>query len=163
MNLSPAPSVKRKVLAYITHQEELLVFRQEDYPYFGIQVPGGSIESGEAIVDALLREVYEETGLKAVQVVDYLGSFWKVGQARMREYHAFHLQLTAPAPRRWRHYEEFSGARKGPIAFDFFWVPLGNADWTLFRGQEMVPWLRRSFPAAFPQPVIPQALTMGAR
>ena len=38
---------KRKVLAYITQGDRLLVFRQPDYLSWGVQVPGGSIEPGE--------------------------------------------------------------------------------------------------------------------
>ena len=57
----------RKVLAYITRGEEpdweILVFQQKDNPDSGIQVPGGTIESDEFIIDALYREIEEETGI----------------------------------------------------------------------------------------------------
>ena len=59
--------VKRKVLAYITRGQEkdleILVFEQKDKPNAGWQVPGGTIESDELIIDALYREIEEETGI----------------------------------------------------------------------------------------------------
>ena len=42
---------------------EILVFEQKDNPDAGLQVPGGTIESDELIIDALYREIEEETGI----------------------------------------------------------------------------------------------------
>ena len=59
--------LKRKVLAYITKEEEdgreILVFEQKDNPDAGLQVPGGTIEEDELLIDALYREIEEETGI----------------------------------------------------------------------------------------------------
>ncbi len=59
--------LKRKVLAYITRGEaphwELLVFEQKGQTEKGFQVPGGTIEKDELIIDALYREIEEETGI----------------------------------------------------------------------------------------------------
>jgi len=58
---------KRKVLAYITKGQgpslEILVFKHRDYPKAGLQVPGGTVEEGELLVDAMYREIAEETGI----------------------------------------------------------------------------------------------------
>ena len=131
-------SFKRKVLAYITQGDRLLVFRQPDYPTWGTQVPGGSIETGENYQDAVIREVFEETGLKDVRVVSYLGSLFTARPEHMRELHCYHLTLTQPAPETWRHYELHSTSRVGPIAFDFFWVPMRSKSFRLYRGHEMI-------------------------
>jgi ADP-ribose pyrophosphatase YjhB (NUDIX family) len=65
---------RHKVYAYITRAEQLLVFKQVDFPEAGIQIPGGTIESGELPEDAVLREAVEETGLERLHLVSYLGS-----------------------------------------------------------------------------------------
>ncbi len=131
-------SFKRKVLAYITDGDRLLVFRQPDYPTWGTQVPGGSIEAGENYETAVIREVLEETGLEDVRMVSYLGSMFTARPDHMRELHCYHLMLAKPAPETWRHYELHSTSRVGPIAFDFFWMPMGNPNFRLYRGHEMI-------------------------
>jgi ADP-ribose pyrophosphatase YjhB (NUDIX family) len=51
------------VLAYITCQQKLLVFRHSYEPEAGIQVPAGTIEEGEPPEQAVLCEAFAETGL----------------------------------------------------------------------------------------------------
>ncbi|MFZ4715820.1 MAG: NUDIX hydrolase [Bacteriovoracaceae bacterium] len=58
---------KTKVLAYI-HRDcnginEVLVFDHVDSPEAGTQVIGGTVEDGEDLREALLREIIEESGL----------------------------------------------------------------------------------------------------
>jgi len=48
--------LKRKVYAYITHANRLLVFLHVDVPDAGVQVPGGTVEEGEAPDEAVMRE-----------------------------------------------------------------------------------------------------------
>ena len=55
--------VKYKVFAYITNRQWLLLFTHLNAPEAGIQVPAGTIEAGESPEEAVLREVFEETGL----------------------------------------------------------------------------------------------------
>lgn len=69
------PETLRKVTAFITRSTEggtqLLTF---GHPTAGTQLPAGTVEAGEAIEAALLREVQEETGLSEVRVVRDLGT-----------------------------------------------------------------------------------------
>ena len=57
-----------KVLAYVVRGDDLLVFRHADFPTAGLQVPAGTVEPGEPPVEAVLREVREESGMAAVEV-----------------------------------------------------------------------------------------------
>ena len=62
-----------KVYAYITHANKLLVFKHVDFPEAGIQVPAGTMDAGETPEMAVMREVFEETGLKGLVLKKYLG------------------------------------------------------------------------------------------
>ncbi|MGP3928270.1 NUDIX hydrolase [Streptomyces sp. 8N616] len=54
----------------------LLLHRTADDYLGGLwELPSGSIEAAETLIDALHREVEEETGLKVTAVGDYLGHF----------------------------------------------------------------------------------------
>jgi 8-oxo-dGTP pyrophosphatase MutT (NUDIX family) len=68
-----------KVTAFITREanevRQLLVFR---HPHAGIQLPSGTMEAGETPEIALLREVHEETGLTAVEIVAKLETIERV-------------------------------------------------------------------------------------
>ncbi len=118
----------RKVLAYVTHNEHLLVFQQPDFPSAGIQVPAGTIEADESPVDAITRELIEETGLTDFTICSKLGEFYydmSEYRKEIQERHVFHVQLNATAPKQWRYYETNGGKSvKEPIAFDFFWTSL---------------------------------------
>ncbi len=120
----------RKVLAYVTHANRLLVFRQPDFLDAGIQAPAGTIEADEPPLDAVRREVTEETGLTDFTVASKIGIYYydmSAYRKEIQERHVYHIKLSAPAPREWRHYETDGGKSVGkPIAFDFFWMSLKN-------------------------------------
>ena len=68
--------IVQKVTALIVRErngvKELLVFK---HPTAGIQIPAGTVEEGEDIETAVKRETYEETGLRFVEIENYLGCF----------------------------------------------------------------------------------------
>lgn len=127
----------KKVVAYITLGDKLLVFNQRDFPEAGVQVPAGTVEAGEDIADAVLREAEEETGLKGLQLVQYLGAedfdaAKAMREGEVHERHFFHLKAANPAPEKWRHWEMTPyGDDKTPVAFDLFWQEQDTAalDW----------------------------------
>ncbi|MFW9263661.1 NUDIX hydrolase [Nostoc sp. CALU 546] len=130
--------IKKKVIAYITRDDELMVFRHTDFPAAGVQVPAGTIDEDESPDDAVLREVYEESGLMSVRIVEFLGTYeYDMTPLRdeIQSRYVYHLELTQPALDSWRHYEMHPSTGFDPIAFDFSWVKLDGSDLGLAGGQ----------------------------
>jgi ADP-ribose pyrophosphatase YjhB (NUDIX family) len=123
------PVTKRKVLAYVTHGDRLLVFRHPHAPEAGIQVPGGSVNEGERLEEAVMREAYEETGLSDLVFVRRLGSHRRdmsdVGREEIIHRSVYHLRCDGDPPPTWEHYEtDPSDGGPAPILFEFFWARL---------------------------------------
>ena len=122
--------LERKVAAYITRGERLLVFRHRDNPAAGVQVPGGSVSPGEATADAALREAQEETGLAGLILLEHLGqhthdllNYAGLPTRQVRDY--YHLRCDQATPEQWLAWEtDPSDGSPGPIPFVVYWVPL---------------------------------------
>jgi 8-oxo-dGTP pyrophosphatase MutT (NUDIX family) len=127
----PKKVTKDKVLIYVVRDGHLLVFRHTDYSYeeVGIQVPAGSIRTGESPEDAALREAREETGLTEFKIVKKLGEAeYDISPYRfeIQRRHVFHLELLEETPQRWISREEHDGQGE-PTHFECFWIPLEAA------------------------------------
>jgi 8-oxo-dGTP pyrophosphatase MutT (NUDIX family) len=72
--VSTAFVVIENVAAFVTRQWEgerqLLLF---EHPNAGVQIPAGTIEQEESLEQAVLREAAEETGLRGLSILCYLG------------------------------------------------------------------------------------------
>ncbi len=122
---------KRKVLAYITRgfdeDCELLVFEHKDMPDAGLQVPGGTIEKDELLIDALYREIEEESGIQR----DSLELFGKISKMKyyvderdsVYERNFFHLKLLTQAEDYWEHKVVGDGEDNG-LTFCYRWIPM---------------------------------------
>jgi 8-oxo-dGTP pyrophosphatase MutT (NUDIX family) len=125
--LGPTGEVE-KVVAYITRDEQLLVFRHTEYAEAGIQVPAGTVECHETPAEAVLREAHEETGLSNLSIVRFLGisehSLVTLDCSHRR--HFFQLQTDEESPARWRHVEISPSDGSGPVEFELFWMPLSE-------------------------------------
>lgn len=115
--------IKRKVLAYITREQEsnseILVFKHKDYPNAGWQVPGGTIESDELIIDALYREIEEETGIPR-EDLELKGKVNKTNHYpehsdTIHERTIFQLSYTGNHSKEWEHCVEGDGKDEGLI------------------------------------------------
>jgi 8-oxo-dGTP pyrophosphatase MutT (NUDIX family) len=75
MNDMATSHALEKVTAFVTRPTpagaELLLFQ---HPHAGIQIPAGTVEEGEAVEQAALREATEETGLHNLTRIALLGS-----------------------------------------------------------------------------------------
>jgi len=123
--------VQRKVVAYIVKADRLVAFLHEEdtNPVLesGLQVPAGTVDPGEDLAVAVLREAKEETGLEGLRVVRYLGCdhpHWPGAQPQER--HFFHLEVDH-APDVWRHVEDNGGTSVDRHPFHLFWLPIDQA------------------------------------
>ena len=120
--------VVEKVVAYITRDKYLLVFRHVDSDA-GIQVPAGTLEPGESPDDGVIREAQEETGLDSLEIRRFLGTrdydMSSYGLAELQRRFYYHLECTSDAPSVWRHFEsDPSGCPSKRIEFELYWVML---------------------------------------
>lgn len=120
--------VHHKVLAYITrlsaHGIELLVFdHDEQFLDAGTQVPSGTVELSEDLKAAVLREVFEETGLNQTFTIEKIDEylFFADWAKKHLKRHVFHLQTTESLPDKWTHRVSGHGEDKN-MNFHFYWI-----------------------------------------
>lgn len=120
--------IKGKVLAYITHQQKLLVFSHPYEQEAGIQVPAGTIEEGETPEQAVLREAFEETGLTDLVLDGFLGEQERdmvdFGREEIQHRYFYHLRYQGQPQAVWQHAELFPSDSHEPHIFEFFWATL---------------------------------------
>jgi len=119
-----------KVLIYALRGRDLLVFDQPDFPALALQVPGGTVEPGEDILQAAGREFEEETGLISaglhpIGVQDY--RFEHDGRERHHQRHYFRCAVPEVVPDTWVHFEMTPFDGGAPIRFRFFWLTIPEA------------------------------------
>ncbi len=103
-----------------------------------MQVPAGTIEEGESPQEAVLREVYEESGLREVRIVRLLGHYFHNAapyRDEIHHRHVYHLETTGPVASTWLHHESDPSEGDYPIAFSFFWMGLDDPELSLAGGQ----------------------------
>jgi ADP-ribose pyrophosphatase YjhB (NUDIX family) len=102
--------------------EELLVFDHRDHPAAGTQVPAGTVDDGEEPSASVVREVFEETGVRT-RVVRELGVVDAVApRGELRRNHFFEL-ATDETRGAWEHIVHGKGGDRG-LVFLCRFVPL---------------------------------------
>lgn len=131
-----------KVIAYITRGSRLLVFSEPDFPEAGIQAPGGSVEPGEDLPHAVLREAHEETGLEGLEVARLLGTnLYFAPDGRILRRHYFHLISKGPTPQYWDHWEDFPNSGEPSVRLRFSWVEVAQVPELAGRRGALLPML----------------------
>ncbi|GKV67041.1 MULTISPECIES: NUDIX hydrolase [Sporosarcina] len=124
--------IKRKVLAYITKGEgrhrKLLVYEQTDQPEAGLQVPGGTIERNELLLDALYREIEEESGILRDELIlegkVKSSKFFPEDKNVIYERTIFHFSYVGTKDENeWEYRVEGEGKDAG-LLFSYRWMPL---------------------------------------
>ncbi|QDY75247.1 NUDIX hydrolase [Streptomyces qinzhouensis] len=116
-----------RVAAYVVRQRDepgLLVFDHVGLPEAGTQVPAGGVGPGESLEEAVLREVFEETGLR-VTVVRQIATENRPhpGTGLPRRTTFFYLRVPAETPDAWVHRVRGDGEDDG-LTFDCRFLPL---------------------------------------
>ncbi len=90
-------------------EKVLLVRRREDDFLGGIyEFPGGKVEDGEGLADALIREVREETGLRVSGIGRYLGFFdYDSEDGKRRRVFNFRVEVHEPLEIQLKEHDRF--------------------------------------------------------
>jgi 8-oxo-dGTP diphosphatase len=128
------PSTVRAVLCYVNKGSEyLLLLKSEGRFGEGFwNAPGGKIESGENPEDAARREVFEETGLKVLQLIQAGSLKFYFGKAkRVPDWHVdvfvaskFEAELKESQEGKLRWFDKNSLPYDKMWADDRHWLPL---------------------------------------
>lgn len=129
MNLSIP--VRVGVGAYIIRKRvaggcQLLLFRHPDCPEAPLQIPGGGVDAGESLEQALHREIWEESGLENLTMIRELGVAeicWREPRKLISQRHCYLLEATFDTPDTWEHTVQGDGIDTGMI-FSYFWHQL---------------------------------------
>lgn len=138
-----------KVLIYATWKDRLLVFDEPDFPEILPQVPGGTVEPGEALIVAAQREFAEESGLTPVPPPIFLVSatyaILRDGEHILHNRHFYHIALSGPFCDSWTNLEMFPHGSDVPVTFRFFWLSLAQAEVRLgYEQQAALPFLQNT-------------------
>ncbi|MGU3629146.1 NUDIX hydrolase [Comamonas sp. C24C] len=139
---SELPLRPNKVCPVVIRGQESIEILAFEHPLAGTQLVKGTIELDENSRDAALRELHEESGLIASDVLADLG-VWASGYEN--QIWAFHLCDINDLPDSW----VYRTADDGGHIFKFFWHPLSqkpNAQWHwVFQGA--LKYIASKFPA----------------
>jgi 8-oxo-dGTP pyrophosphatase MutT (NUDIX family) len=99
-------------------------FDEPDFPEVPLQVPGGTVEVREQVIDTARREFGEETGLVDRTGFLLLGdshrTFERDGPLHNLHRTYFHLPLKENLPETWTHFETTPVRRWGAYLIPFF-------------------------------------------
>lgn len=147
----PPNRIVHKVLVYLVCRGRILTFEHCDYPEAGLQVPGGTVEEGESIVECAQRELFEESGLRstAVPVVFNEYSFfpeWDEGVVHHR--HLVSLFDDTIEPAGFAH-TVTKGAEDKGLRLNFSWCDYATFVRNVGSGHELGTYVLQTSPTTF--------------
>jgi 8-oxo-dGTP pyrophosphatase MutT (NUDIX family) len=110
---------------------QLLVF---DHPHAGTQIVKGTVEPGEKLQAAVVREMEEESGIVLVSAGHLIGVWDRTvgggpnedGPIEVNRWHVFHCQIPADCDSTWNHIAKGSPVEEG-VVFSFRWLEATDA------------------------------------
>ncbi|WP_327112404.1 NUDIX domain-containing protein [Nocardia sp. NBC_01730] len=87
--------------AVVAHEGKVLLLQRPADDFMGgiWELPSGKVASGEALDQALVREVKEETGLEIARIRNYLGEFdYQSGSGKKSRQFNFTVDVVDPEP-----------------------------------------------------------------
>ncbi|XID94903.1 NUDIX domain-containing protein [Paenibacillaceae bacterium WGS1546] len=124
--MKPGKKLVIKVVGFIIQpnekaENEILGFLS--VPGVPYRFVGGNIDPGEAIEEALYREIEEESGLKGLRIVRKLGiqHYYKEFIDANVQRHDYLLMPTVKLPERWEHTGTGGGGDDG-LVFKYKWL-----------------------------------------
>ncbi|WP_194817953.1 NUDIX hydrolase [Nocardia sp. XZ_19_385] len=87
--------------AVVAHEGKVLLLQRPADDFMGgiWELPSGKVDPGEALDQALIREVKEETGLKIAGIRKYLGEFdYQSGSGKKSRQFNFTVDVVDPEP-----------------------------------------------------------------
>lgn len=144
---------RTRVIAYVTREhpktalDQLLVFDALHQPGLDGVIPGGGVEPGESLEDAVVREVQEETGV-AVRVLRELGVADQPGRrdpSLLHKTYFFQAATLEPAPEEWEHRiaEQDGSIEAGPVRCKWVLIRPDMELWGVNRGAYVHALVRR--------------------
>lgn len=117
-----------KVYGYITRLKDnkiqVLVF-QHSNPEAGIQIPKGTVETGEEIDAAIIREMQEEIGLQKFKVEKLIAEdCWKNDDGAIHNRFFYRINVTEVLDE-WK-YQPTGGDEESGLTFRYFWISSPN-------------------------------------
>lgn len=115
--------VVEKAYGYITREHagsiQVLVFEQNTEGS-GIQIPKGTVEEGETPLEAIAREMFEETGLTDLVVHNLIAQdYYEHYSGALHKRYFYHL-TTHEQRDTWQHAP--TGLNEGGLKFSFYWI-----------------------------------------
>jgi len=97
--------------AVVQHDGRVLLLQRPKDDFMGgiFELPSGKVEPGEAMDEALIREVKEETGLDVDALGDYLGNFdYASGSGKKCRQFNFAVDVDSPQPIELREHDAYT-------------------------------------------------------
>ncbi|MCA1063756.1 NUDIX domain-containing protein [Rossellomorea sp. AcN35-11] len=115
----------KKAYGYVTRvrdkRTQVLVFRHKGIPEAGIQIPKGTVSEGENTLNAVIREMKEETGIQRFEVEKLISvDYWETDDGAVHNRYFYKIVCHEMADE-WEHNPTGGGEEKG-LTFQFFWI-----------------------------------------